>query len=193
MIANRLLLLVTLVTPAHMFMFGNLHAPTPSRTSRFMSMKLQTGIVGLPNVGKSTLFNALVGSETAQAANFPFCTIGKELYSTRKLRRHRFSILNKTHTCRHLIWRCIWCSWEKASDIENFDFPLLTQPIILILNVEPNVGIVNVPDKRLDVLGEIHQSVKVVPAAVCLLVILSLMSKSCMPLQIRKDNTAVMR
>ena len=42
-------------------------------------MKLQTGIVGLPNVGKSTLFNALVGSETAQAANFPFCTIGKEI------------------------------------------------------------------------------------------------------------------
>lgn len=32
--------------------------------------------------------------------------------------------------------------------------------------IEPNVGIVNVPDKRLDVLGEIHNSVKVVPAAV---------------------------
>jgi ribosome-interacting GTPase 1 len=40
--------------------------------------KLQTGIVGLPNVGKSTLFNALVGSEAAQAANFPFCTIGEQ-------------------------------------------------------------------------------------------------------------------
>jgi len=70
------------------------------------SMKLQTGIVGLPNVGKSTLFNALVGSETAQAANFPFCTI------------------------------------------------------------EPNVGSVNVPDTRLDILGEIHLSVKVVPASI---------------------------
>eukprot|EP00599_Poterioochromonas_sp_BG-1_P010964 CAMPEP_0173132850 /NCGR_PEP_ID=MMETSP1105-20130129/385_1 /TAXON_ID=2985 /ORGANISM="Ochromonas sp., Strain BG-1" /LENGTH=347 /DNA_ID=CAMNT_0014044423 /DNA_START=231 /DNA_END=1270 /DNA_ORIENTATION=- len=67
-------------------------------------MKLNCGIVGLPNVGKSTLFNALVGSEAAQAANFPFCTI------------------------------------------------------------EPNVGLVNVPDKRLDRLAEINKSVKVVPA-----------------------------
>ncbi len=69
-------------------------------------MKLQTGIVGLPNVGKSTLFNALVGSQTAQAANFPFCTI------------------------------------------------------------EPNVGIVNVPDTRLDKLGVINNSEKVVPAVI---------------------------
>lgn len=67
-------------------------------------MKLNTGIVGLPNVGKSTLFNALVGSQVAMAANFPFCTI------------------------------------------------------------EPNVGIVAVPDKRLDVLKEVHKSEKVVPA-----------------------------
>ena len=49
---------------------GRLH------TRNFSLGKLQTGIVGLPNVGKSTLFNALVGSEAAQAANFPFCTIG---------------------------------------------------------------------------------------------------------------------
>lgn len=72
--------------------------------SSCLSMKLTTGIVGLPNVGKSTLFNALVGSATAQAANFPFCTI------------------------------------------------------------DPNFGIVNVPDPRLDALGVINKSVKVVPA-----------------------------
>lgn len=74
-------------------------------TQKTLSMKLNAGIVGLPNVGKSTLFNALVGSATAQAANFPFCTI------------------------------------------------------------EPNVGIVNVPDKRLEKLGEINKSEKVVPAS----------------------------
>jgi len=69
-----------------------------------LSAKLQTGIVGLPNVGKSTLFNALLQKATAEAANFPFCTI------------------------------------------------------------EPNTGIVSVPDPRLDVLAELASSVKVVPA-----------------------------
>ena len=69
-----------------------------------LTMKLQTGLVGLPNVGKSTLFNALIGDATAQAANFPFCTI------------------------------------------------------------EPNVGIVNVPDKRLERLGEINNSEKTIAA-----------------------------
>ena len=38
-------------------------------------MALQVGIVGLPNVGKSTLFNTLTESINAQAANYPFCTI----------------------------------------------------------------------------------------------------------------------
>ncbi len=64
---------------------------------------LKAGIVGLPNVGKSTLFNALVANAKAEAANFPFCTI------------------------------------------------------------EPNVGVVSVPDERLDVLAKISQSQKTVP------------------------------
>src|SRR5919106_959958 len=68
-------------------------------------MSLQCGIVGLPNVGKSTLFNALPKAGIA-AENYPFCTI------------------------------------------------------------EPNVGIVPVPDQRLDVIAEIEQPRKVVPAVV---------------------------
>lgn len=67
---------------------------------------LQAGIVGLPNVGKSTLFNALTAQEAALAANYPFATI------------------------------------------------------------EPNVGVVAVPDERLAVLEKIHRSQKVVPATV---------------------------
>ncbi len=69
-------------------------------------MSLKIGIVGLPNVGKSTLFNALTRSHGAQAANYPFCTI------------------------------------------------------------EPNVGVVEVPDERLIKLAEIVTPEKVVPAIV---------------------------
>lgn len=67
-------------------------------------MRLKSGIVGLPNVGKSTLFNALVENGKAESANYPFCTI------------------------------------------------------------EPNTGISVVPDDRLEKLGELNESVKVVPA-----------------------------
>lgn len=67
---------------------------------------LRAGIVGLPNVGKSTLFNALTRTRKAEAANYPFCTI------------------------------------------------------------EPNVGVVSVPDPRLATLAKIVKTTKIVPAAI---------------------------
>src|SRR6187551_2659117 len=67
---------------------------------------LKAGIVGLPNVGKSTLFNAITRTRKAEAANYPFCTI------------------------------------------------------------DPNIGIVTVPDARLYVLKDIAKTQVVIPAAV---------------------------
>ena len=67
---------------------------------------LQAGIVGLPNVGKSTLFNALTRTRKAESANYPFCTI------------------------------------------------------------DPNVGVVQVPDARLEPLREIAKTDKIIPAAI---------------------------
>jgi len=46
-----------------------------TRQAKILMRGLNTGIVGLPNVGKSTLFNALCDTGVAEAANFPFCTI----------------------------------------------------------------------------------------------------------------------
>jgi ribosome-binding ATPase len=69
-------------------------------------MSFKCGIVGLPNVGKSTLFNALTASKQAQAENFPFCTI------------------------------------------------------------DPNIGIVAVPDERLEKITKISQSKKTINASI---------------------------
>ena len=75
-------------------------------TDWFFTIMLQAGIVGLPNVGKSTLFNALTKTRKAEAANYPFCTI------------------------------------------------------------DPNVGVVQVPDSRLEPLAKIVGTSTVIPAAI---------------------------
>lgn len=61
-------------------------------------MKLQTAIVGLPNVGKSTLFNALTESQGAEAANYPFCTIESNvgIVTVPDLKLQKLSELNKS-------------------------------------------------------------------------------------------------
>ena len=63
-------------------------------------MSLNCGIVGLPNVGKSTLFNALTSTQIAQAANYPFCTIepNKGIVDVLDIRLEQISNISKSKT-----------------------------------------------------------------------------------------------
>jgi len=101
-----------------------------------LSTRLRTGIVGLPNVGKSTLFNALIGNSQAAAANYPFCTIEPNVGIISGMCFHVPFLFQ--YFC-HLFTNVCTSSFTHI-----FSFTV-------------------VPDARLDVLAKINKSVKTLP------------------------------
>lgn len=88
------------------------------------SFHRSVGIVGMPNVGKSTLFNALTKTENAQAANYPFCTIDPniarvavpdervhrlaEIEKSQKVIETQVCVLYQYHLCGHFLnWNAL--------------------------------------------------------------------------------------